>query len=88
MALRLKGEGRGAASREVELSFALPEEPPAVRQRGGFLMPNSIGFAYEAAAFARAAAAGQRECAEWTHAESLACMGLLDEWRAQIGVQP
>lgn len=84
LTLRLKGDGRGAAAEVRELVEPLPEEPALVVERGGFIMPNSIGFAYEAAGFASAVAAGLLECAEWTHAESLACLELLDEWRKQV----
>ena len=55
-----------------------------VNSSGGFVMPNSMGFAYEAAAFARAVGRGALECDEWRWGESLVCLGIIDEWREQV----
>ena len=83
--LRSKASGRGGGGGEPEEYFEpLPAEPAAVRDAGGFIMPNSIGFAYEAAAVAEAIASGRRSCAQWTPAESLKTMAVVEAWREQV----
>ena len=62
LVLKPKGTGRGgcgggAQSTEEVYVDSLPAEPAAVSAAGGFIMPNSIGFAYEAAAVAACVAA-------------------------------
>ena len=68
LVLSLKGSGRGEKARTEPEVFvdALPPEPAVVTAAGGFIMPNSIGFAYEAAAVAACIANGSTRCAQWS----------------------
>ena len=79
-----KCSGRGAAAEPQHFIDALPHEPDAVTAAGGFIMPNSIGFAYEAAAVAERIAKGERGCPQWSRAESLKTMALVQAWREQV----
>ena len=65
----------------------LPAEPAAITAAGGFIMPNSIGFAYEAAAVAECIAAGRVSCPHWTEGESLATMDIIERWRTALHAQ-
>ena len=85
LVLRPKAVGRGGGGGEPEEYFEpLPAEPPSVAAAGGFIMPNSIGFAYEAAAVAQCIHAGGTELAQWPQDESLKTMALVEEWRRQV----
>ena len=63
---------------------AMPAEPPAVAATGGFIMPNSIGFAYEAAAVAACIGTGQTRCPQWTEDDSLQTMAIVERWREGV----
>lgn len=65
-------------------TFEIACELAAAHGFDGFIMPNSIGFAYEAAAVAAAVKAGATELAEWGVKESLEAMALVETWRAQV----
>ena len=82
--LQPKCSGRGATATPQHFVDALPHEPHAVASTGGFIMPNSIGFAYEAAAVAERVAEGERGCPQWSRDESLKTMALVEAWRDQV----
>jgi dihydrodiol dehydrogenase / D-xylose 1-dehydrogenase (NADP) len=84
----LKASGRGQKAEELELDFPLPQDTEEIIQAGGFVYPNSAGFCYEAAAVARCIAAGKTETPQYTLAETLVNMKLIEEIRTQLGVKP
>jgi dihydrodiol dehydrogenase / D-xylose 1-dehydrogenase (NADP) len=83
----LKDYGRGQAASEESYHYPLPKDTPEIEQAGGFHYPNSAGFSYEAAAVARCIAAGKLEAPQYTLAETMVEMRILDEARKQLGVQ-
>ena len=83
MLLEVKGEGRAGSSVHT-FDFPLPEEAEAVSEAGGFIMPNSQGFSYEAAAVARCIAAGLTEAPQWTPEESVNCLKINEQMLAGI----
>jgi dihydrodiol dehydrogenase / D-xylose 1-dehydrogenase (NADP) len=85
--VKLKGEGRGNAEGEMSYEFPLPEDTDAITKAGGFVYPNSAGFCYEAAAVARCIAAGKTEAPQFTLAETMITMNILDEARKQLGLK-
>ena len=74
----LLASGGGQSEPEVYYE-ALPPEP-----EGGFIMPNSVGFAYEAAAVAAAIAAGRSACWQWSEGDSLTTMAIVERWRELV----
>lgn len=83
----LKSKGRGNAAGQMEYNFPLPEDTEAITKAGGFVYPNSAGFCYEAAAVARCIAAGKTEAPQYTLAETIITMKVLDEVRRQLGAK-
>jgi dihydrodiol dehydrogenase / D-xylose 1-dehydrogenase (NADP) len=81
----IKGEGRGNKSGSHEYHYPLPDDTPEIKKAGGFVYPNSAGFCYEAAAVARCIAAGKTEAPQYTLAETMVQMLILDEVRKQLG---
>lgn len=86
--LSLKAQGRGQKAGETLYEYPLPEETEEIKEAGGFVYPNSAGFAYEAAAVARCIAAGKKEPPQFTWAEIMINARLIDEARRQLGVKP
>jgi dihydrodiol dehydrogenase / D-xylose 1-dehydrogenase (NADP) len=83
--LEIKGKGRGAAAKRQLYHFPLPPEDPLVMEgTGGYHYPRSAGFCYEAAAVARCISQGLREAPQYTWAESLAVLKVLDQVGTQI----
>lgn len=87
LSVNIKGQGRGQAAQCLEFEFPVPADTPAIETAGGYFYPNSAGFAYEAAAVARCIAAGKTEAPQYTLAETLVNMKLIDELRSQLGVK-
>lgn len=83
----LKAHGRGQAAQETVYHYPLPENTDEIDKSGGFVYPNSAGFCYEAAAVARCIAAGKLEAPQYTLAETLVEMKILDQVRAMLGVK-
>jgi dihydrodiol dehydrogenase / D-xylose 1-dehydrogenase (NADP) len=83
----LKGDGRGASASEKVYEYPIPEDTDAIKKAGGYFYPNSAGFAYEAAAVARCIAAGKMEAPQYTLAETLVAMKILEQTRLQLGVK-
>jgi len=83
LCVELKGEGRAGGS-GYQFGFPLPEESEDIAAAGGFIMPNSQGFAYEAAAVARCIAAGLTEAPQWTPEESINCMKINEQMISSI----
>ena len=75
----------GSPSQSLETS--VPEDTAEIVQAGGFVYPNSAGFCYEAAAVARCIAAGKTEVPQYTLAETLESMKILQEIRGQLGLK-
>jgi dihydrodiol dehydrogenase / D-xylose 1-dehydrogenase (NADP) len=83
--LEIKGKGRGASAKTKLYHFPLPEDDPALMERtGGYHYPRSAGFCYEAAAVARCVSRGLKEAPQYTWAESVATLRVLDQVNAQI----
>ena len=82
-----KSAGRGKVE-AVEYEFPLPEDTEAITASGGYVYPNSAGFVYEAAAVARCIAAGKTEAPQYTSAEMILNLKLIEEARSQLGVKP
>jgi dihydrodiol dehydrogenase / D-xylose 1-dehydrogenase (NADP) len=80
----LKSTGRAAASQTIEFDFPLPKDTDDIKTAGGFVYPNSAGFCYEAAAVARCIASGKTEAPQYTLAETMLEMEILDEVRKQL----
>lgn len=83
----LKAEGRGQAAKEEIYNYELPLNTPEIDAAGGYFYPNSAGFCYEAAAVARCIAANKTEPPQYTHAETLVGMKILEQARLQLGVK-
>ena len=71
----------------MEYEYPLPADTPAITQAGGYFYPNSAGFCYEAAAVARCIAAGKLEAPQYTLAETLVAMKILEQTRLQLGIK-
>jgi len=71
----------------LEYEFPLPADTEEITAAGGFVYPNSAGFCYEAAAVARCIAAGRTEAPQYTLAETMVSMKVLDEARRQLGTK-
>jgi len=84
----IKGEGRGGAGAIYEYDFELPKDEEREKAAGGYVYPNSSGFAYEAAAVARLIAAGKTEAPQCTLRDTISCMKVIDESMKQLGVKP
>jgi len=78
--------GRGNVEKET-LEFPLPEVPDKIEASGGFVYPNSIGFAYEAAEVQRCIQEGLVESPHCTHQDTLTAIKVLCTARKQIGVE-
>lgn len=86
--LRLERKVPGRGNQEtVDFDYPLPEDTAEIVQAGGFVYPNSAGFCYEAAAVARCIAAGKTEVPQYTLAETLESMKILQEIRGQLGLK-
>lgn len=85
LTVSLKGEGRGNATGEMTYCFPLPEDTDEIKTAGGYFYPNSAGFCYEAAAVSRCIAAKKTEAPQFTLAETMFTMNILDETRKQLG---
>lgn len=88
VSIQLKAHGRGEVNREETFEYPLPEDTEEIKAAGGFMYPNSAGFIYEAAAVARCIAAGKKEVPQYTLAETLCNLQLVEEIRNQLGVKP
>jgi predicted dehydrogenase len=66
---------------------SLPEDTEEIQTAGGYDYPNSTGLIYEAAAVARCIAAGEKEVPQFTLAETLQTLKLIDEIRTQLEVE-
>jgi hypothetical protein len=83
---------------ETTISYALADpaglRPGSVREDLGgkpapdFNYPNTHGFVYQGEAIHRCLAAGLFECPQFTAAESLTCMTILDGIEAALRAQP
>mmetsp|Transcript_16582 Transcript_16582/g.48091 ORF Transcript_16582/g.48091 Transcript_16582/m.48091 type:complete len:394 (-) Transcript_16582:42-1223(-) len=88
VSVQLKAHGRGQVGKEECYEYPLPEDTEEIKAAGGFFYPNSAGFIYEAAAVARCISGGKREVPQYTHAETLLNMRLVEEFRNQLGIKP
>jgi dihydrodiol dehydrogenase / D-xylose 1-dehydrogenase (NADP) len=86
LSVKLKSEGRGQVE-TVVYEYPLPEDTEEIKTAGGYHYPNSTGFIYEAAAVARCIAAGKKEVPQFTLAETLQNLKLIEEIRTQLGVK-
>eukprot|EP00980_Cylindrotheca_fusiformis_P014488 scaffold3875_cov123-Cylindrotheca_fusiformis.AAC.8 len=84
----IKGSGRGEVGKSLTFEYPLPEDTEEITKSGGFIYPNSQGFCYEAAAVARCIAAGKKEAPQFTLAETMTSLRLLEEIQQQLGVKP
>lgn len=82
-----KASGRGNNGTDT-YEYALPEDTEEIIKAGKYFYPNSAGLAYEAAAVARCIKAGKTEAPQYTLAETLTAMKVIDELRLQLGVKP
>jgi dihydrodiol dehydrogenase / D-xylose 1-dehydrogenase (NADP) len=88
LTVRLKGHGRGNAAAITHYEFPLPvETPEQLAATGEYEYPNSVGFAYEAAAVARCIAAGRPCCPQFTLEETMIVQHILKQVREQLGVK-
>ena len=88
LTVKLKSKGRGQIGDLDIYEYPLPEDTEAIKKAGGYFYPNSAGFVYEAAAVARCIAAGKKEPPQFTHAETLLNLRLIEQIRTQLGVKP
>lgn len=88
LTVNLKGHGRGKAGQAITFEYPLPRDTEAITKAGGFNYPNSEGFCYEAAAVARCISSGKTEAPQYTLAETLVTLKLLEEIQQQLGVKP
>ena len=79
---RKRGRGE-AASPPSTTSFPLPPMSAEVEAAGGFFMPNSTGFIYEAEALRRLVFAGRLTFPQWSPEESVACLRTVETIKAQ-----
>jgi hypothetical protein len=70
--------------KETIVEFPLPPSLPEIEASGGILMPNSMGFIYEAEAVRRLIVAGQKTFPQWTPEESVGCIRTIEETLKQI----
>jgi len=76
-----RGEGRGKFVEET-FEFELPTCPDGHKAN----FPHSEGMLYEVQAVEKCLSEGQLECAEYTLAESLVVVKVMDTYRKQVGV--
>ena len=88
LTVNLKAHGRGEVGKTLVYDYPMPKDTEEITKTGGFNYPNSEGFCYEAAAVARCIAAGKKEPPQYTHAEVLVTLKLLEEIQKQLGVKP
>lgn len=88
LSVELKAHGRGETGGVKEYEYPIPEDTPEITKAGGYFYPNSAGFSYEAAAVARCIAAGKKEVPQYTLAETLTNLKLIEEIQSQLGVKP
>ena len=88
LTVKVKGHGRGEIGDLTTYDYPLPEDTEEITKAGGFNYPNSAGFCYEAAAVARCIAAGKKEVPQYTLAETLVNLKLIEEIQKQLGVKP
>ncbi|KAJ8599956.1 hypothetical protein CTAYLR_002842 [Chrysophaeum taylorii] len=84
--VQVKKPGRGTTE-DTHFDFGLPPLPRSAAKTangGYFNYPNSLGFAYEAAAVMRCLHAGLTECPQYTTAECLRTLDIIDKARAQV----
>jgi dihydrodiol dehydrogenase / D-xylose 1-dehydrogenase (NADP) len=88
LVVTLKGQGRGQAAGVYEYEYPLPvDDCEIIAKTGGYFYPNSAGFCYEAAAVARCIAKGLKEAPQYTLAETMIEMEILDQVRSQLGTK-
>jgi dihydrodiol dehydrogenase / D-xylose 1-dehydrogenase (NADP) len=87
LVVTLKGQGRGQAAGVYEYEYPLPADTSEIIEAGGYFYPNSAGFCYEAAAVARCIAKGLKEAPQYTLAETMIEMEILDQVRSQLGTK-
>lgn len=87
LVVKLKAEGRGNDAGETAYSYPLPEDTAEIKAAGGYFYPNSAGFCYEAAAVARCIAAKKTQAPQFTLADTMVSMKILDESRKQLGIK-
>ena len=63
-----------------------PPPPTLIPEANELNFPGSEGFLYQAQGVTDAVAAGLRECAEFTRAESITMAGIVDDVLSQLGV--
>ncbi|KAL3943471.1 MAG: hypothetical protein SGBAC_002482 [Bacillariaceae sp.] len=88
LTVNLKAHGRGEVGKTLEYEYTMPKDTEEITKAGGFNYPNSEGFCYEAAAVARCIGAGKKEAPQYTHAETLVNLKLIEEIQQQLGVKP
>jgi len=88
---KLAGRGNGATSDattdtnpETCYIFPLPSSTWEIESSGGFKMPNSLGFIYEAEATRRLISAGELTFPQWTPDESVGCIRIIEEMIRQV----
>jgi len=85
--LQMKGSGRGQSAGSFVYEYPIPIDTEEIVSAGGYVYPNSSGFAYEAAAVARCIAAGKIEPPQYTHDDTLNNMRMVDQIRSQLGIR-
>ena len=87
LTVELKAEGRGQLGKKLFFEYPLPEDTEEIIASGGFFYPNSAGFCYEAAAVARCIASGKREAPQFTLADTMLNLRIIEDIRNQLGVK-
>jgi dihydrodiol dehydrogenase / D-xylose 1-dehydrogenase (NADP) len=88
LTVNLKAQGRGEVGQSTTFEYPLPKDTEEIAKAGGFNYPNSEGFCYEAAAVARCITAGKTEAPQYTLAETVVNLKLIEEIQQQLGVKP
>jgi len=86
LTVELKGSGRGNSAGSFVYEYPVPPDTEEITKAGGYVYPNSAGFAYEAAAVARCIGAGKTELPQNTLSDTLNHMKMIDQIRSQLGV--
>lgn len=71
-------------NRTYTVQFPLPDSTIEIEESGGIVMPNSMGFIYEAEAVRRLIGAKQISFPQWTPEESIECIGIVEEMLRQV----
>lgn len=88
LTVNLKAHGRGEGGQSTTFEYPMPKDTEEITKAGGFNYPNSEGFCYEAAAVARCIAAGKTETPQYTLAETIVTLKLIEKIQQQLGVKP